>query len=72
MLLLGLRNMQKTNKSIAKRFKVTASGKVLHFAPGYRHLLRNKSSRQLRNSGGSRSLGKGIAAQVMRAIAPGL
>ena len=72
MLLLGLRNMQKTNKSIAKRFKVTASGKILHFAPGHRHLLRNKSSRQLRNNGNSRSLGKGIAAQVRYAIAPGL
>lgn len=64
--------MQKTNKSIAKRFKVTAGGKVLHQAPGRRHLLRNKSSRQLRNDGTDRSLGKGMAAQVKRAIAPGL
>lgn len=39
---------QKTRKSIAKRFKVTKSGKVIHRAQGGRHLRRKKSKRQLR------------------------
>lgn len=36
--------MQKTKKSIAKKFKITATGKVLFRKPGYRHFLRHKSA----------------------------
>ncbi|OGK13127.1 50S ribosomal protein L35 [Candidatus Roizmanbacteria bacterium RIFCSPLOWO2_01_FULL_38_12] len=39
---------QKTRKSAAKRFKVTASGKVLHRSQMIRHLRSNKSKRQVR------------------------
>ena len=38
--------MQKTKKSIAKRFKITASGKVLRRSPGKRHLLSAKTIKQ--------------------------
>jgi large subunit ribosomal protein L35 len=31
--------MQKTKKSIAKRFKLTARGKLVRRTPGFRHLL---------------------------------
>ncbi|MDR1254509.1 MAG: 50S ribosomal protein L35, partial [Puniceicoccales bacterium] len=36
--------MQKTKKSIAKKFKITGTGKVLHRKPGFRHFLRRKST----------------------------
>ncbi|MDR0595287.1 MAG: 50S ribosomal protein L35 [Puniceicoccales bacterium] len=64
--------MQKTKKAFAKRFKVTASGKILRHVSGRRHLMRYKSSRQLKASGKSRTLGAGMAAQVKYAIAAGL
>jgi large subunit ribosomal protein L35 len=39
----------KTKKIVAKRFKVTKNGKVMHRVQGARHLRRNKSkSRQRR------------------------
>lgn len=39
----------KTRKSVAKRFKVTATGKVLRSSPGKRHLLQCKSAKRKRN-----------------------
>lgn len=43
--------MQKTRKSIAKKFKITAAGKVIFRRPGYRHFLRHKSPSRLRKAG---------------------
>jgi large subunit ribosomal protein L35 len=43
----------KTKKSVAKRFKITARGKVMRTHAGKRHLLQTKNSkrrRRLRNS----------------------
>jgi large subunit ribosomal protein L35 len=34
----------KTRKSVAKRFKVTGTGKVVRSKPGRRHLLESKSA----------------------------
>src|SRR3990167_8770213 len=42
------KNKQKTRKSAAKRFKLTARGKVLHRSQGFRHLRGRKSKRWLR------------------------
>lgn len=39
---------QKTKKSAAKRFKVTATGKILHRHQGIRHLRSKKNKRWLR------------------------
>lgn len=39
----------KTRKAVAKRFKVTASGKVLRTRAGRRHLLQCKSAKRKRN-----------------------
>ncbi|MDR1433024.1 MAG: 50S ribosomal protein L35 [Puniceicoccales bacterium] len=64
--------MQKTKKAMIKRFKVTASGKLVHRAPGTRHLLRHKTSRQLRVAGKDKVLAKGMSARVMKFIAVGL
>ena len=38
----------KTRKSVAKRFKVTAAGKILRTHGGRRHLLQCKSSKRKR------------------------
>jgi large subunit ribosomal protein L35 len=43
----------KTNRSLKKRFKITASGKLKHKKPGKRHLLAGrtpKRKRQLRKA----------------------
>lgn len=39
----------KTRKAVAKRFKVTGSGKVLRTKAGRRHLLECKSAKRKRN-----------------------
>ena len=41
----------KTRKAVAKRFKVTGSGKVLRRKQGKRHLLQKKSRNRKRNLG---------------------
>ncbi len=38
----------KTHKGARKRFKVSASGKVLHAKAGRRHLLTGKPSKRMR------------------------
>jgi large subunit ribosomal protein L35 len=38
----------KTKKAVAKRFKITARGKVLRSKAGRRHLLQTKSSKRRR------------------------
>lgn len=60
--------MQKTKKSIAKRFKITASGKVLRRSPGKRHLLSAKSTKQKRAAGHDKLVSPGIAANVKKAL----
>ncbi|MGA9450784.1 MAG: 50S ribosomal protein L35 [Verrucomicrobiia bacterium] len=39
----------KTRKSVAKRFKITGTGKVLFRGAGRRHLLQGKSSKRRRS-----------------------
>lgn len=39
----------KTRKAVAKRFKITGSGKVLRTKAGRRHLLECKSAKRKRN-----------------------
>jgi large subunit ribosomal protein L35 len=53
---------RKTKKSVARRFKVTATGKILRRKPGLRHLASSKSSKR------KRKLGK--VAQVHKTMAP--
>lgn len=38
----------KTRKIVSKRFKITATGKVMRRTPGMRHLRRKKSAKQIR------------------------
>jgi len=41
----------KTKKSVAKRFRITARGKVLRNKAGRRHLLQTKSAKRRRGLG---------------------
>jgi large subunit ribosomal protein L35 len=43
----------KTKKSAAKRFKITARGKVLRLSAGRRHLMQTKSAKRRRRLRGS-------------------
>ena len=40
---------RKTKKAVAKRFKITATGKVLRGHAGRRHLLQSKSAKRKRH-----------------------
>ncbi len=40
---------QKTRKAVAKRIRVTATGKIVRTKAGRRHLLANKSRKRKRN-----------------------
>ena len=41
----------KTKKSVAKRFKITGTGKVMRSRAGRRHLLASKNAKRRRNLG---------------------
>lgn len=43
----------KTRKAVAKRFKITARGKVMRSKAGRRHLLQSKSAKRRRGLGKS-------------------
>ena len=60
--------MQKTKKSIVKRFKITSSGKVLRRSPGKRHLLSAKSIKQKRAMGHDKGGTPGGASNVKKAM----
>ncbi len=48
----------KTRKSVAKRFKITARGKVMRMRAGKRHLLSTKSPKRRRSLGTSKVVDK--------------
>jgi large subunit ribosomal protein L35 len=60
--------MQKTKKSIVKRFKVTGRGKLMRRTPGRRHLLSAKSTKQKRQSGRDKAVASGMAANFRIAM----
>jgi large subunit ribosomal protein L35 len=41
----------KTKKSVAKRFKITATGKAIRFPAGHRHLAQSKNAKRRRRLG---------------------
>ena len=43
----------KTRKAVAKRFKITATGKVMRSRAGKRHLLSSKNAKRRRSLGSS-------------------
>ncbi len=52
--------MQKTKKSIAKRFKLTASGKLMRRSPNSGHLRRFKSTKAKRRGGHDKRVDSGV------------
>lgn len=58
----------KTNKSAAKRFKVTGSGKILRRQHGRAHLLSKKSSSRKRRLGEDREVTGKDAQKVLRLL----
>ncbi|MBN2069635.1 MAG: 50S ribosomal protein L35 [Opitutales bacterium] len=63
--------MQKTRKSISKKFKVTGSGKVVRRSPGHRHFLRNKTTKQKRRANQDKVCSDGVT-RFVKIGAPGL
>ncbi len=64
--------MQKTKKSVAKRFKLTGRGKLVRRSPGHRHLLRSKSTSAKRRATRDKLVAPGQAAALIRCLPFGL
>lgn len=64
--------MQKTKKSVAKRFKLTGTGKLVRRSPGKRHLLSCKSPKQKRQLSRDKLVAEGHAAQLIKCLPFGL
>jgi len=60
--------MQKTKKSIAKRFKLSARGKLMHRSPGTRHHANQKTPKQKRRLGRAKALAEDHAKPLRRAL----
>ncbi len=58
----------KTSKTVAKRVKVTASGKIKRNAPGRGHLLSNKSGKRIRNGRKASIISKGFTKHARRKL----
>jgi large subunit ribosomal protein L35 len=56
----------KTRKSVAKRFKVTGTGRVKRRSAGMRHLLSSKSSKRRRKLGKGAMLDKTDMQRVLQ------
>ena len=65
-------SMQKTKKSVAKRFKLTSTGKLVRRTPGFRHLLASKSTKQKRRASRDKLVAEGHAKPLKRCLPFGL
>ncbi len=61
----------KTRKAVAKRIKVTGSGKLMRRRPMRGHLRSRKSARRLRNLRKSRPLAKPFAKRARKLLGIG-
>ncbi len=59
----------KTRKSVAKRFKITGTGKVKHHRSGKSHILTKKSARRKRRLAKPKIL-KGTQARMIKKMLP--
>ena len=64
--------MQKTKKSVAKRFKISAKGKLIRRTPGFRHLLASKSTKSKRRASRDKLVDPGHAVPLLRCLPTGL
>jgi large subunit ribosomal protein L35 len=58
----------KIKKSLLRRVKITASGKILHASNFKRHLRRSKSKSQLRRLKGTKEFIPGYAKKIKKAL----
>jgi len=56
----------KTKKSVAKRFKITGTGKLMRSRAGKRHLLQGKSAKRRRNLGTSKQVDPTDAYRILQ------
>lgn len=59
---------QKTHKGAAKRFKVTAKGKVVRGHPGHGHYLTSKTTKRKRNLRKTTLVSPAFANQIKKMI----
>ena len=60
--------MQKTRKSISKRFKITGPGKVMRKSPNTRHLLSSKSRKQRRRANKDKRVDSGFEKKMLASM----
>ncbi len=65
----SMANKQKTRKSVSRRFKISATGKVIRRVAFGRHLRRNKTAAQRRTYRKSKVVTGKIARRVKRLMA---
>jgi large subunit ribosomal protein L35 len=65
-------SMQKTKKSVAKRFKISGTGKLIRRTPGFRHLLAAKSTKSKRRASRDKLVAPGHAKPLFRCLPTGL
>jgi large subunit ribosomal protein L35 len=58
----------KTKKSVAKRFKITASGKVMRRGAGKRHLLQTKNTKRRRKLRASQAVHSTDAYRITQSL----
>ena len=58
----------KTKKSVAKRFKITGTGKVMRPRAGKRHLLATKNSNRRRSLGTSKQVDPTDAYRITQSL----
>lgn len=62
----------KTKKSAAKRFRITASGKLKHGVAGKRHRLMSHNSKYIRQNRGTEQVSAADKPRIMRWLPYGL
>ena len=62
----------KTKKSLKRRIKVTATGKLLHYREGRRHLMSGKSAKRRRKLRKPGLVPKHFYKQYMQMLSPSL
>ena len=60
----------KTNRSAARRFTFTASGKLKHKPQNARHILTKKSTKRLRHLRGTKLLANADAKRIRKLLHP--
>ena len=62
------KNKIKTNRSAARRFKLTANGRLKHKAQNARHILTKKPTKRLRHLRGTTILAKADEKRIKRLL----